>query len=75
MYREEFLDELVNEYIERRERGEAINLSEYALTSNEFADIEASYEGYQMAKKLFSAFPKKCFDEWVEKRVLSKADG
>ncbi|MBC8461110.1 MAG: hypothetical protein H8D67_24250, partial [Deltaproteobacteria bacterium] len=62
MTREEFLDELASEYIERRERGESIDFSEYDLTPDEVADLEASYEGYQMAKKLFSAFPKKWFD-------------
>lgn len=75
MSREQFLDELVCEYIERREDGEAIELGGYNLTPDELADLEASYEGYQMAKKLFSAFPKKWFDGWVEERVLSKADG
>ena len=65
MAREEFLDELVCEYIELRERGESIDMSEYALTPDELADLETSYEGYQMAKKLFFAFPKEWFDEWV----------
>ena len=75
MTREEFLDELVYEYIERRERGESIDFSEYDLTPEELADVESSYEGHKMAKKLFAAFPKQWFDEWVEERVLSMADG
>jgi hypothetical protein len=75
MTREEFLDDLAYEYIERRERGEVMDLSEYDFTPDELEALKESCEGYQIAEKLFAAFPKEWFDRWVEERVSSKADG